>query len=92
MSMDERCCYVVLLRFIDRIKDLPRRKLDDAARKRRLRRALEALEADNYQEDPHGDLKMNKKAPKFDESLGSYFIHLQGSCCRTFVDTLLNDM
>ena len=56
----------------ERIKDLPRRKLDDAARKRRLRRALDALEADNFQEDPHADLKMNKKAPKFDENLGKH--------------------
>ena len=41
-----------------------------AARKRRQRKALEALEADNFQDDPHGDLKMSKKAPKFEESLG----------------------
>ena len=44
--------------------------LDEASRKRRLNRALDALEADNFQEDPHGDLKANKKAPKFDENLG----------------------
>jgi len=30
---------------------------------------LEALEDDNFQEDPHADLKMNKRAPKFEESV-----------------------
>ena len=40
--------------------------LDQASRKRRQRKALEALEADNFQDDPHADLKMNKRAPKFD--------------------------
>lgn len=45
-----------------------RRVLDQAARKRRQRQALEALEEDNYQTDPHADLKMNKKAPKFEEN------------------------
>ncbi len=46
-----------------------RRVLDAAARRRRQRKALEALEADNFQEDPHADLKMSKKAPKFEESI-----------------------
>ncbi|XP_067944073.1 zinc finger HIT domain-containing protein 1-like [Watersipora subatra] len=46
-----------------------RRVLDNASRQRRLRKAIEALEQDNYQDDPHADLKMNKKAPKFDESM-----------------------
>ncbi|ESN94005.1 hypothetical protein HELRODRAFT_186049 [Helobdella robusta] len=51
-----------------RIKDVQaRRVLDDAARRRRQRKALDALEEDNFQEDPHADLKMNKKAPKFEE-------------------------
>lgn len=43
--------------------------LDDAARRRRQRKALEALEQDNFQDDPHADLKMSKKAPKFEESM-----------------------
>jgi len=43
--------------------------LDETARKRRQRKALEALEDDNFQEDPHADLKMNKRAPKFEESV-----------------------
>ena len=46
-----------------RIKDIAaRRVLDDASRKRRARKALEALEADNNQDDPHADLVMSKKA------------------------------
>ena len=45
--------------------------LDDAARRRRQRKALEALEQDNFQDDPHADLKMSKKAPKFEESMES---------------------
>ena len=43
--------------------------MDAAARKRRQRKALEALEDDNYQDDPHSDLKMSKRAPKFEESM-----------------------
>ena len=64
-----------------RIKDVQQRRiLDESARKRRQRKALEALEDDNFQEDPHADLKMNKRAPKFEESveacmfLMSYFV------------------
>ncbi|XP_062568746.1 zinc finger HIT domain-containing protein 1-like [Saccostrea cucullata] len=55
-----------------RIKDLQQKRvLDDAARRRRQRKALEALEQDNFQDDPHADLKMSKKAPKFEESMES---------------------
>ncbi|CAG5125910.1 unnamed protein product [Candidula unifasciata] len=51
-----------------RIKDGQQmRVLDEAARRRRQRKALEALEQDNFSEDPHADLKMSKKAPKFEE-------------------------
>lgn len=40
-----------------RIKDANKRRvLDDAARNRRLKKALEALEVDNYHDDPHADL------------------------------------
>ncbi|KAF6040774.1 hypothetical protein EB796_000916 [Bugula neritina] len=46
-----------------------RRVVDYASRQRRLRKAIEALDQDNYQDDPHADLKINKKAPKFDESI-----------------------
>nr|CAG4652274.1 EOG090X0GXS [Triops cancriformis] len=53
-----------------RVKDSnARRVLDDAARKRRARKALEALEQDNYHDDPHANLVMSKKVPKFEESL-----------------------
>ena len=46
-----------------RIKDInTRRVLDTASRQRRARKALEALEADNNQDDPHADLVMSKKA------------------------------
>ena len=46
-----------------------KRILDEASRRRRQRKALEALEQDNYQDDPHADLKMSKRAPKFEESM-----------------------
>ena len=56
----------ILNHVLERIKDQPRRILDEASRRRRQRKALEALEADNFQDDPHADLKLNRKAPKFD--------------------------
>lgn len=46
-----------------------RRVLDDVTRKRRARKALEALEQDNFHDDPHADLVMSKKIPKFNSSL-----------------------
>ncbi|EAT34901.1 AAEL012898-PA [Aedes aegypti] len=46
-----------------------KRVLDDASRKRRARKALEALEQDNYHEDPHADLVMSKKIPKFQDNM-----------------------
>jgi len=56
--------------YAGRIKESEQRRvLDEAARRRRQRKALEALEQDNYQDDPHADLKMSKKAPKFEESM-----------------------
>lgn len=39
-----------------------RKTLDEASRRRRARKALESLEADNFHEDPHADLVMSKKA------------------------------
>lgn len=45
-----------------------RRVLDEAARRRRARKQLEALEKDNFQDDPHANLSMHKKAPKFEEN------------------------
>ena len=53
-----------------RIKDVQQKRvLDLGARRRRARKALEALENDNFQDDPHADLKMSKRAPKFEESM-----------------------
>ncbi|TDG45375.1 hypothetical protein AWZ03_008141 [Drosophila navojoa] len=53
-----------------RIKDAEKKRvLDEAARQRRARKALEALERDNFQDDPHADLVMSKKLPKFQESI-----------------------
>ncbi|KAK7089935.1 zinc finger HIT domain-containing protein 1-like isoform X2 [Littorina saxatilis] len=46
-----------------------KRVLDDVSRRRRQRKVLEALEFDNFSEDPHADLKMSKKAPKFEEAM-----------------------
>ncbi|CAB3388686.1 Hypothetical predicted protein, partial [Cloeon dipterum] len=46
-----------------------KRVLDEASRKRRARKALEALEQDNFHDDPHADLVMSKKVPKFQETL-----------------------
>lgn len=54
----------------NRVKDADKKRvLDDASRKRRVRKALNALEQDNFHEDPHADLVMSKKVPKFDEKL-----------------------
>ncbi|ODN05252.1 Zinc finger HIT domain-containing protein 1 [Orchesella cincta] len=44
------------------------RILDAAARYRRKKKALEALEQDNFHDEPHADLVMSKKVPKFQES------------------------
>lgn len=52
-----------------RLKEGSRRILDAATRKRRQKKALESLEQDNYHDDPHANLVMHKKAPKFEESL-----------------------
>lgn len=53
-----------------RIKDVnQKRVLDEASRKRRARKAVEALEQDNFHDDPHADLVMSKKLPKFNDNL-----------------------
>lgn len=44
------------------------RVLDDATRNRRAKQLLDQLERDNFHEDPHANLVMSKKAPKFEES------------------------
>ncbi|CAH0384883.1 unnamed protein product [Bemisia tabaci] len=55
-----------------RIKDSNQKRiLDEASRNRRARKALEALEQDNFHDDPHADLVMSKKIPKFQETIES---------------------
>ncbi|XP_037709302.1 zinc finger HIT domain-containing protein 1 [Drosophila subpulchrella] len=54
----------------NRIKDAEKKRvLDSTARQRRARKALEALEQDNFHDDPHADLVMSKKLPKFQDNL-----------------------
>ncbi|KAJ8030973.1 Zinc finger HIT domain-containing protein 1 [Holothuria leucospilota] len=56
-----------------RLKDANSRKiLDQYSRAKRLRKQLEALEQDNFQEDPHIHLNTpNKKLPQFDADEGA---------------------
>lgn len=52
-----------------RIRDIEQQKtIDEATRLRRLKKHLDALEQDNYQDDPHANLTWHKKIPKFDDS------------------------
>lgn len=44
------------------------RVLDEAARNRRNRHVLEKLEKDNFHDDPHANLVMHKKAPRFEDN------------------------
>ncbi|XP_066140529.1 zinc finger HIT domain-containing protein 1 [Euwallacea fornicatus] len=46
-----------------------RRVIDETQRKRRQRKVMEMLESDNYHDDPHADLVMSKKVPKFEDNL-----------------------
>ncbi|OTF72460.1 zinc finger HIT domain-containing protein 1-like protein, partial [Euroglyphus maynei] len=43
------------------------RVLDESTRNRRNRQHIEQLERDNFHEDPHSNLVMHKKAPKFED-------------------------
>nr|XP_027200242.1 zinc finger HIT domain-containing protein 1-like [Dermatophagoides pteronyssinus] len=43
------------------------RILDESTRNRRNRQHIEQLERDNFHEDPHSNLVMHKKAPKFED-------------------------
>lgn len=47
------------------------RVMDEASRKRRDRTALENLEKDNHHDEPHSDLVLSKKIPKFNDNLES---------------------
>lgn len=61
--------YYLFLYFAGRIKELDQqRTLDEATRLRRLKKQLDALEQDNFQDDPHANLTWHKKIPKFDDS------------------------
>ncbi|XP_054154351.1 zinc finger HIT domain-containing protein 1-like [Oppia nitens] len=44
------------------------RVLDESGRNRRKRNQLDQLERDNFHEDPHANLAMHKKAPKFEDN------------------------
>lgn len=44
------------------------RVLDESTRNRRNRQHLEQLERDNFHADPHANLVMHKKAPKFEDT------------------------
>lgn len=44
------------------------RVMDPIARRKRLRQELDQLERDNFHEDPHANLSLSKKLPKFDEA------------------------
>ena len=59
--------------FSGRIKDISSRKvLDHATRKRRQKRQLDALEKDNFQEDPHAHLNVvpaKMKVPAFNDTM-----------------------
>jgi len=46
----------------------PYRVMDEVTRKRRLKHDLEQLERDNFHDDPHANLTLSKKVPKFDGS------------------------
>lgn len=47
------------------------RVLDQHARDRRKRQQLEQLERDNFHDDPHANLVMHKKAPKFEDTIAN---------------------
>lgn len=55
-----------------RIKENERRQIiDPSSRRRRIRKMMESLERDNAHDDPHADLVMSKKVPRFEDSLES---------------------
>lgn len=53
-----------------RVKNSNKKKvLDATTRNQRERLAMERLEMDNFQQDPYNDSVVNKKAPKFSNTL-----------------------
>ena len=75
--------------FAGRIKDTNQKRiLDSYTRAKRLRKQLEALEQDNYQEDPQANLVIpNKKLPQFDSNEGSKF-HIERFAVTPCIDNL----
>jgi len=64
------CLHLIVFQMTVRQKVADQKRvLDEVSRRRRQHKALEALESDNFSEDPHADLKMSKKAPKFEEAM-----------------------
>lgn len=43
--------------------------MDEVTRKRRLKHELDQLERDNFHDDPHANLTLSKKIPKFDDNV-----------------------
>ena len=70
--------YISLI-FLGRIRDISSRKiLDTATRKRRQKRQLEALEKDNFQDDPHSHLTVvpaKMKVPAFNDTMEGNYHH-----------------
>ncbi|XP_022903473.1 zinc finger HIT domain-containing protein 1 [Onthophagus taurus] len=61
-----------VLRGSQRYKEGEKRRIvDETSRKRRHKKFLESLEMDNFHDDPHADLVMSKKLPKFEDNLES---------------------
>ena len=66
--------YRLFLSLIARQKALSgKRVLDDYARRRRQKRQLDALEMDNFGDDPHANLAVSKvkKLPSFTDTEGT---------------------
>ena len=63
------CIFCISCLYLARQKALSgRRVLDEYARRRRQRRQLDALEMDNFGDDPHANLAKAKKLPSFIDS------------------------
>lgn len=85
-ELNHKCLvkYISLI-FLGRIRDISSRKiLDSATRKRRQKRQLEALEKDNFQDDPHSHLTVvpaKMKVPAFNDTMeGIYHRNMEHFC------------
>ncbi|VDP08300.1 unnamed protein product [Soboliphyme baturini] len=63
---------------------LEEKPLDPSARLYRLKKQIDALEQDNFQEDPHANVTWHKKIPKFDDETGDTSQHLSGTLRTSF--------